>query len=36
MGIVGCISEIILAGEVRLSLDSDTLGTSHNVEPGIL
>lgn len=34
-GIVGCISEIVLAGELRLSLDPETLGTAHNVEPGI-
>ncbi|CAD7077010.1 unnamed protein product [Hermetia illucens] len=35
-GIVGCISEIILAGEVQLTLDPATLGTAHNVEVGIL
>lgn len=34
-GIVGCISEIVLTGELRLSLDPETLGTAHNVEPGI-
>lgn len=34
-GIVGCISEIVLTGELRLSLDPQTLGTAHNVEPGI-
>ncbi|KAJ6636410.1 Pikachurin [Pseudolycoriella hygida] len=34
-GIVGCISEIVLTGELRLSLNPETLGTAHNVEPGI-
>lgn len=34
-GIIGCISEIVLGGELRLSLDSETLGTAHNVEPGL-
>lgn len=34
-GIYGCISEIVLAGELRLSLRPETLGTAHNVEPGI-
>jgi pikachurin len=33
-GISGCISEIVLAGELRLNLDAKTLGTAHNVEPG--
>ncbi|EAT34127.1 AAEL013602-PA, partial [Aedes aegypti] len=33
-GIVGCISELILAGELRLNFDSTILGTAHNVEPG--
>lgn len=31
-GINGCISEVILGGELRLNLDSRTLGISHNVE----
>lgn len=34
-GVIGCISEIVLGGELRLSLDSETLGTAHNVEPGM-
>lgn len=34
-GIIGCISEIVLGGELKLSLDSETLGTAHNVEPGM-
>ncbi|KAG4076471.1 hypothetical protein HA402_005914 [Bradysia odoriphaga] len=34
-GIVGCISEIVLTGELRLSLNPEKLGTAHNVEPGI-
>lgn len=34
-GIIGCISEIVLGGELKLSLDSETLGTAHNVEPGL-
>lgn len=33
-GIIGCISEIVLGGEVKLSLDPETLGLAHNVEPG--
>lgn len=33
-GISGCISEIVLAGELRLNLDAKTLGTAQNVEPG--
>ncbi|XP_055626066.1 uncharacterized protein LOC129768435 isoform X2 [Toxorhynchites rutilus septentrionalis] len=33
-GIVGCISELILAGELRLNFDPTILGTAHNVEPG--
>ncbi|XP_058065803.1 uncharacterized protein LOC131215432 [Anopheles bellator] len=33
-GIMGCISELILAGELRLSFDATILGTAHNVEPG--
>lgn len=33
-GIIGCISEIVLGGELKLSLDPETLGTAHNVEPG--
>lgn len=33
-GIVGCISELILAGQLRLNFDSTILGTAHNVEPG--
>lgn len=33
-GIIGCISEIVLGGELKLSLDSETLGLAHNVEPG--
>ncbi|XP_055847486.1 uncharacterized protein LOC129913052 isoform X2 [Episyrphus balteatus] len=35
-GIIGCISEIILAGELQLNFDPATLGTAHNVETGIL
>ncbi|XP_055379574.1 uncharacterized protein DDB_G0283357 [Condylostylus longicornis] len=35
-GIVGCISEIVLAGELKLNLDPATLGTARNVETGIL
>lgn len=34
-GIVGCISEVILAGELRLNMDASTIGTAHNVEPGV-
>lgn len=34
-GIIGCISEIVLGGELKLSLDPETLGTAHNVEPGL-
>lgn len=34
-GIIGCISEIVLTGELRLSLNPEKLGTAHNVEPGI-
>ncbi|XP_061498285.1 uncharacterized protein LOC1274724 isoform X2 [Anopheles gambiae] len=33
-GMVGCISELILAGELRLNFDATILGTAHNVEPG--
>ncbi|XP_050098392.1 uncharacterized protein LOC126579122 isoform X2 [Anopheles aquasalis] len=33
-GIMGCISELILAGELRLNFDATILGTAHNVEPG--
>lgn len=33
-GIIGCISEIVLGGELKLSLDPETLGLAHNVEPG--
>lgn len=33
-GIIGCISEIVLTGELRLSLNPEKLGTAHNVEPG--
>ncbi|XP_039955222.1 uncharacterized protein LOC120771342 [Bactrocera tryoni] len=35
-GIVGCISEIVLAGELKLNFDPNTLGTAHNVETGLL
>ncbi|XP_039482382.1 pikachurin [Drosophila santomea] len=35
-GIVGCISEIVLAGEMKLNFDPNTLGTEHNVETGLL
>ncbi|KRG00325.1 uncharacterized protein Dwil_GK10427 [Drosophila willistoni] len=35
-GIVGCMSEIVLAGEIRLNFDSNTLGSMHNVETGLL
>lgn len=35
-GIVGCISEIVLAGELKMNFDPNTLGTAHNVETGIL
>lgn len=35
-GIIGCLSEIVLAGELRLSLRPDTLGTAHNVEPALV
>ncbi|XP_059609965.1 pikachurin [Phlebotomus argentipes] len=35
-GIVGCISEVILGGQVRLNLDSSVLGTAHNVQIGVL
>uniref|UniRef100_A0A1A9Z5K8 Pikachurin-like n=1 Tax=Glossina pallidipes TaxID=7398 RepID=A0A1A9Z5K8_GLOPL len=35
-GIVGCISEIVLAGELKMSFDPNTLGTAHNVETGLL
>lgn len=34
-GIIGCISEIVLAGE-KLNFDPNTLGTAHNVETGLL
>ncbi|XP_062132511.1 uncharacterized protein LOC133843116 isoform X2 [Drosophila sulfurigaster albostrigata] len=34
-GIVGCISEIVLAGD-KLNFDPNTLGTAHNVETGLL
>lgn len=34
-GIVGCISEIVLAGG-KLNFDPNTLGTAHNVETGLL
>lgn len=34
-GIIGCISEIVLGGELKLSLNPETLGTAHNVEPGL-
>uniref|UniRef100_A0AAG5D5E4 Pikachurin n=1 Tax=Anopheles atroparvus TaxID=41427 RepID=A0AAG5D5E4_ANOAO len=33
-GMAGCISELILAGELRLNFDATILGTAHNVEPG--
>ncbi|TMW54579.1 hypothetical protein DOY81_000373 [Sarcophaga bullata] len=35
-GIVGCISEIVLAGELKMNFDPNTLGTAHNVETGLL
>ncbi|XP_065369844.1 uncharacterized protein SP2353 [Calliphora vicina] len=35
-GIIGCISEIVLAGELKMNFDPNTLGTAHNVETGIL
>lgn len=35
-GIVGCISEVVLAGELRLNCDSSVLGTAHNVDQGLL
>ncbi|BFG05280.1 pikachurin [Drosophila madeirensis] len=35
-GIVGCISEIVVAGELKLNFDPSTLGTEHNVETGLL
>ncbi|XP_054739354.1 uncharacterized protein LOC129245297 [Anastrepha obliqua] len=35
-GFVGCISEIVLAGELKLNFDPNTLGTAHNVETGLL
>ena len=31
-GIIGCISEVVLAAELRLSLDSSVMGTAHNVD----
>lgn len=33
-GIIGCISEVVLAAELRLNLDSSVLGTAHNVDHG--
>lgn len=35
-GIIGCISEVVLGGSdfLKLSLDPETLGLAHNVEPG--
>uniref|UniRef100_A0A336M7N9 CSON011653 protein n=1 Tax=Culicoides sonorensis TaxID=179676 RepID=A0A336M7N9_CULSO len=36
-GILGCISEVVLAGELKLDFDVTTcLDCAHNVEPGIL
>ncbi|GAB0093613.1 uncharacterized protein DMENIID0001_087780 [Sergentomyia squamirostris] len=35
-GINGCISEVILSGQLRLSLDSSVLGTAHNVQLDVL
>ncbi|XP_017475143.1 PREDICTED: uncharacterized protein LOC108365595 isoform X1 [Rhagoletis zephyria] len=35
-GFVGCISEIVLAGELKLNFDPNTVGTAHNVETGLL
>lgn len=35
-GIRGCISEVVLAGELTLDFDENVLGTAHKVEPAIL
>ncbi|XP_067633127.1 basement membrane proteoglycan [Eurosta solidaginis] len=35
-GFVGCISEIVLAGVLKLNFDGKTLGTGRNVETGLL
>lgn len=35
-GIMGCISELILAGILKLNFDLSTMANAHNVQTGLL